>query len=89
MAGDMVLQLLGSHRTSIPIGELTKLKKIFKVSVASLMVRCAQLGILAKTSYGRLWAEIRDRSWNSPLSPSLTVSQPRFLSGWNGCACAR
>lgn len=68
MAKDMVVRLLGSHRTSISIGELVELKKIFKVSIASLVVRCAQLGILPKAAYGRLWAQIKDLGWNSQLS---------------------
>ncbi|MEI6113804.1 MAG: XRE family transcriptional regulator [Burkholderiales bacterium] len=68
MAKDMVLRLLGPHRTSISIGELAELKKIFKVSIASLVVRCAQLGILTKAAYGRLWAQVKDRGWNSQAS---------------------
>jgi len=68
MAGSMVTRLLGAHRTSISIGELAELKKVFKVSIASLVVRCAQLGILAKTAYARLWAQIKDMGWNSQPS---------------------
>jgi len=68
MAKDMVLRLLGPHRTSISIGELAELKKIFKVSIASLVVRCAQLGILTKAAYGRLWAHIKDLGWNGQAS---------------------
>lgn len=68
MAKDMVLRLLGPHRTSISIGELVELKKIFKVSIASLVVRCAQLCILTKAAYGRLWAHIKDLGWNSQAS---------------------
>lgn len=68
MDKDMMLQALGPHRTSISIGELAELKKIFKVSIASLVVRCAQLGILPKAAYGRLWAQIKDQGWNSQAS---------------------
>jgi len=68
MASSMVTRLLGSHRTSISIGELAELKKIFKVSIASLVVRCAQLGILAKAAYSRLWSQIKDMGWNSQSS---------------------
>ncbi|GAA0503139.1 XRE family transcriptional regulator [Pigmentiphaga sp. GD03639] len=68
MAKDMVLRLLGSHRTSISIGELVELKKLFKVSIASLVVRCAQLEIVTKAVYGRLWAQIKDLGWNSQAS---------------------
>jgi Zn-dependent peptidase ImmA (M78 family)/DNA-binding XRE family transcriptional regulator len=68
MAKDMVLRLLGNHRTSISLGELAELKKIFKVSVASLVVRCSQLGILTKAAYGRVWSQIRGLGWNGPAS---------------------
>ena len=77
MAKDMVLRLLGEHRTSISIGELAELKKIFKVSVASLVVRCSQLGILPKQAYGRLWAQIKSMGWNGQAStePNLLPAE--------------
>ena len=68
MAKEMVLRLLGKHRTSISVGELAELKKIFKVSIASLVVRCSQLGVLTKAAYGRLWGQIRALGWNGPSS---------------------
>lgn len=68
MAKEMVLGLLGPHRTSISLGELVELKKVFKVSIASLVVRCAQLGIISKATYGRLWAQIKSLGWNSQSS---------------------
>ena len=77
MAKEMVLRLLGPHRTSISIGELAELKKIFKVSIASLVVRCAQVGIVTKAAYGRLWAQIKNLGWNSQASsePGLLPSE--------------
>ena len=75
MAKDMMLRVLGPHRTSISIGELAELKKIFKVSIASLVVRCAQLGILPKAAYGRLWAQIKDQGWNSQASTEPNTLQ--------------
>lgn len=68
MAKDMVLRLLGEHRTSISLGELAELKKIFKVSVASLVVRCAQLGVITKAIYGKLFGQIKALGWNGPTS---------------------
>lgn len=68
MAKDMVVSLLGRNRTSISIGELAELKRLFKVSIASLVVRCAQLGIITKAVYGRLWAQIKNSGWNSQAS---------------------
>jgi Zn-dependent peptidase ImmA (M78 family) len=59
---------LGSHRTSISLGELAELKKLFKVSIASLVVRCSQLGIISKAVYGKLWNQIKGLGWNGPQS---------------------
>lgn len=63
-----VLRMLGQHRTSISLGELVELKKLFKVSIASLVVRCSQLGVLTKAAYGRVWGQIRSLGWNGPSS---------------------
>lgn len=68
MAAEMMRRLLGEHRTSISIGELGELKTIFKVSIASLVVRCGQLGIVSKALYGRLFGQIKSLGWNGPAS---------------------
>lgn len=68
MAKEMLLRVLGSRRTSISLGELAELKRIFKVSVACVLVRCTQLGVLTKTAAGRLWAQLNARGWNGPNS---------------------
>ncbi len=68
MAKDMMHRLLGEHRKSISFGELAELKKIFKVSIAALAVRCSQLGVISKATYGKLWAQIKALGWNSPAS---------------------
>lgn len=68
MPSESMFRLLGRNRTSISLGELAEVKKVFKVSVASLVVRCSQLDIMSKAAYGRLWAQIRSLGWNSPAS---------------------
>lgn len=68
MAKEMMFRLLGTNRTSISLGELAELKKIFKVSIAALVVRCNQLGVVSKAVYGRLWGEIKLLGWNSQAS---------------------
>jgi Zn-dependent peptidase ImmA (M78 family) len=68
MAKEMMYRLLGTNRTSISLGELAELKKIFKVSIASLVVRCNQLGVISKAVYGRLWGEIKALGWNKQTS---------------------
>jgi Zn-dependent peptidase ImmA (M78 family)/DNA-binding XRE family transcriptional regulator len=82
MAKDMVLRALGAHRTSISIGELAELKKVFQVSIASLVVRCAQLEIVSKAAYGRLWGQIKDKGWNSQASTEpnrLAAERPQRM----------
>ena len=68
VAKDMLFRVLGTHRKSISLGELAELKKLFKVSVAALVVRCSHLGVLSKAAAGRLWAQISRRGWNGPAS---------------------
>ena len=68
MAKDMLFRVLGTHRKSISLGELAELKKLFKVSIAALVVRCSHLGVLSKAAAGRLWAQISRRGWNGPAS---------------------
>ncbi len=68
VAKEMLIELIGRHRKEISMGELVELKKLFKVSVASLIVRCNQLGLISKALYGRLWGQIRAWGWNSPQS---------------------
>lgn len=68
MARDLLLRLVGQKRSSISFGEFVELKKLFKVSIASIAVRCHQVGALTKAAYGRIWAEIRTRGWNGQNS---------------------
>ena len=68
VAGEMLARVLGKHRTAIALGELAELKKIFKVSVACLLMRCTQLGIITKAMAGRLWGQISRLGWNGPNS---------------------
>jgi Zn-dependent peptidase ImmA (M78 family)/DNA-binding XRE family transcriptional regulator len=80
MAKQMMHRLLGEHRTSISLGELVELKKVFKVSIAALVVRCSQLAIMPKAASGRLWAQIKGMGWNAqgstePLSFPAEVPQ--------------
>lgn len=75
MAKQMMERLLGKNRTSISLGELAELKKVFKVSIACLVVRCSQLGVLSKAAYGRLFSHIRSLGWNS-LGSSEPYSFP-------------
>lgn len=66
MASEMMKRLLGGSRTFISLGELAELQRLFKVSIACLVVRCSQLEILPKAAYGKLWGHIRALGLNSP-----------------------
>lgn len=68
MAKEMMVRLLGAHRTSISLGELVDLKRLFRVSIASLIVRCSQLEVISRALYGRIWSQIKDLGWNGPQS---------------------
>ncbi len=64
MAKEMLLKLLGGYRNAISLGELVELKKIFKVSIACIAVRCSQVGAISKAVYGRLFGHIKAMGWN-------------------------
>lgn len=76
MAKEMMIRLLGANRTSISLGELADLKRVFKVSVACLAVRCSQLGVLSKAAYGKLWRLIVALGWNGPDSREPNALPP-------------
>lgn len=76
MAKEMMLKLLGEKRTSISLGELAELKKLFKVSIASLVVRCSQLGLISRAAYIKLWNQIKGLGWNSPQSNEPFLCEP-------------
>lgn len=65
MAKEMMESLFGAHRKSISLGELAELKQLFKVSIASLVVRCTQLAILPRATSSRLWTQIKSQDWNN------------------------
>ena len=59
------VKAIAAKATGIPLADL---KKIFKVSVACLAVRCAQLGVLSKAAYAKLWRHLMALGWNGPAS---------------------
>jgi Zn-dependent peptidase ImmA (M78 family) len=56
---ELLIKLVGKSRHAIAMGELISLKRFFKVSIAALVVRCGQLGILTKASYGRMFGWLK------------------------------
>lgn len=56
---ELLVKLVGKSRSVIHMGELLSLKRFFKVSIAALVVRCGQLGILTKAGYGKSFAWLK------------------------------
>ncbi len=59
IAQEMLRKIIGKSRSVITMGELLDLKRIFKVSIACLAVRCRQLGILTQTAYTKFWVGLK------------------------------
>jgi Zn-dependent peptidase ImmA (M78 family) len=64
MAREMVEKVLGRSRKAVTFGELESVKRVFKVSLAALIVRLKQLGIITKSVYGELWAVVVKQGLN-------------------------
>ena len=59
ITSELLRKLVGESRNAIAFGELLSLKRYFKVSIAAIVVRCGQLGILTKAGYGRAFAWLK------------------------------
>ncbi len=57
---------VGKHRTSICLGELLALKRLFGVSIQALTHRCSDLGIISQATYRALFDEFERLGWRSP-----------------------
>ena len=57
---------IGSSRTSVSLGELLELKRIFGMSVQALTYRCRELGIFGNALFESLFEEFRNRGWRTP-----------------------
>jgi Zn-dependent peptidase ImmA (M78 family)/transcriptional regulator with XRE-family HTH domain len=82
MPADVLRAEIGSHRSSISIGELVALKKRFGVSIQALAYRCKDLGIISQSSCARLFKIFSDRGWRAypyeePESLAPEVEEPR------------
>ncbi|HMH19051.1 MAG TPA: XRE family transcriptional regulator [Burkholderiales bacterium] len=60
---EVLYKLVGKSRHVVPLGELISVKRFFKVSIACLVVRCRQLGIITQVAYGRIWATFKANGW--------------------------
>ena len=66
MPADVVRTEIGNRRTSIGWSELFSLKRLFRVSVPSLVYRCRDLGIFSEALYRRLFQDMSRFRWRSP-----------------------
>ena len=57
---------VGHHRTTLPLGELLALKRIFGVSIQALTHRCMGLGIISKATATALFNQFRQLGWRTP-----------------------
>jgi Zn-dependent peptidase ImmA (M78 family)/transcriptional regulator with XRE-family HTH domain len=57
------------------------LKDRWKISIAAMIKRCAQLGIITEDQEKRLWINYNRRGWrlNEPLDDTLSMERPRLL----------
>ena len=57
------------------------LKERWRVSIAAMIVRCKQLGMLGPQHYERLWMNLGRRGWRKcePLDDQLQIEQPRLI----------
>ena len=69
---------VGKHRSSIGLGELFGLKRVFGVSVQALANRCRDLGIFGPTLHRRLFQEFDRRGWHTPPFEEPLSRQGRF-----------
>ena len=58
------------------------LKEKWKVSIALMIVRCRNLGIIDADDYRKLWINLGRRGWRKkePLDNSLPVEKPMLLN---------
>lgn len=82
MPADVLRAEVGAHRSSISIGELVALKKLFGVSIQALANRCKDLGIINQAVCARLFKVFAERGWRTapfeePESMQPELEEPR------------
>ncbi|MGH2397008.1 MAG: helix-turn-helix domain-containing protein [bacterium] len=63
MPAETLWQEVGKNRSSISIGELFKLKALFKVSVQAITYRLKDLQIIGESLYKQLFNYFREQGW--------------------------
>ncbi len=57
---------IGRQRTSISVGELLHLKKLFGASLQAITYRCRDLGILGEGAFRQLFSMFKENGWRDP-----------------------
>jgi Zn-dependent peptidase ImmA (M78 family)/transcriptional regulator with XRE-family HTH domain len=57
---------IGRQRTSISLGELLHLKKLFGASLQAITYRCRDLGILSESAFRQLFSMFKENGWRDP-----------------------
>ena len=66
MPAEILWREVGKHRDSISIGELLRLKALFKTSIQAITYRLKDLQIVGEPLLKRLFAEYARRGWRKP-----------------------
>lgn len=69
MPAEVLWAEVGKHRTSLSLGELFALKRLFGASVPAITYRCRDLGIIGPTTAQALFKRFNRLGWNRPPYP--------------------
>ncbi len=69
---------VGKRRTSISLGELAHLKRMFGVSLQAITTRCRDLGILGPRGVANLLRVFAQRGWHRPPYAEIGTIDPAF-----------
>jgi Zn-dependent peptidase ImmA (M78 family)/transcriptional regulator with XRE-family HTH domain len=78
MPAEALWREIGKTRTTISLGELLGLKKLFGASFQSIVYRCRDLGIIGETAYRRLFQSFNEHGWRKPPYEEPGAISPSF-----------
>jgi Zn-dependent peptidase ImmA (M78 family) len=84
MPAEALWREIGKRRKTISLGELLRLKEIFRASFQAITYRCLDLGIISGAAFRQLYQLFKDHGWRSPpyKEPGAIpaeVEQPRRM----------
>lgn len=69
---------LGEHRTSISLGEILEIKKLFGASFQAITYRSKELGIISQSLFSKLFDEYDLKGWRTPPYQEAGAMAPRL-----------